>query len=66
VAVSADQPPLDTVGCMATVLKEGRILLQFRHASVATTTLLVSQQGASTPATALSDMAGAMQMAPKR
>ena len=64
--VSADQPPLDTVGCMATVIKDGRILLQFRHASAATTALLVSRQGASILATALADMAGAMQLAPKR
>jgi hypothetical protein len=64
--VSADQPPLDTVGCMATVIKDGRILLQFRHASAATTALLVSRQGASILAKALADMAGAMHLAPKR
>jgi hypothetical protein len=64
--VSADQPPRDTVGCIATVIKDGRILLQFRHPSATTTALFVSRQGAAILAKALSDMAGAMQMAPKR
>lgn len=43
---SADCPPLDTVGCMATVVRDGRILLQFRHAIAATTALFLSRQGA--------------------
>jgi hypothetical protein len=64
--VSADQPPRDTVGCMATVIEDGRILLQFRHPSATTTALFVSRQGAAILAKALSEMAGAMQMAPKR
>jgi hypothetical protein len=64
--VSADQAPRDTVGCMATVIKDGRILLQFRHPSATTTALFVSRQGAAILAKALSDMAGVMQTAPKR
>ncbi len=46
VIVPADRAPLDTVGCMAIVVRDGRILLQFRHAVAATTALFLSRQGA--------------------
>jgi len=54
---SADRPPLDTVGCQATPIKDGRILLQFRHLSAATTDVFVSREGASILAHALFKMA---------
>lgn len=46
VIAPADRAPLDTVGCMAIVVRDGRILLQFRHAVAATTALFLSRQGA--------------------
>jgi hypothetical protein len=64
--VLADKPPLDTVGCMATVLKDGRILLQFRHPSAATTALLVSRHGVAILAKTLTEMAGSTERIPKR
>jgi hypothetical protein len=64
--VLADKPPLDTVGCMATVLNDGRILLQFRHSSAATTALLVSRPGVAILAKTLAQMADATERIPKR
>ena len=58
---SADKPPLDTAGCMATVAKDGRILLQFRHARAATTSLFIPRVGAAMLARALSDLGGTAQ-----
>jgi hypothetical protein len=62
---SADRPPLDTVGCQATPIKDGRILLQFRHPSAATTDVLVSRQGAAILAHALLKMAGIKRVMPR-
>jgi 3,4-dihydroxy-2-butanone 4-phosphate synthase len=62
---SADRPPLDTVGCQATPIKDGRILLQFRHPSAATTDVFVSRQGASILAHALFKMAGIKRVMPR-
>jgi len=64
--VLADKPPLDTVGCMATVLKDGRILLQFRHPSAATTALLVSRPGVAILAKTLAQMASSPEDVRKR
>jgi len=64
--VLADKPPLDTVGCMASVLKNGRILLQFRHPSAATTALLVPRPGASILAKTLLQMADPAETPRKR
>lgn len=63
---SADRPPIDTVGCMATVVRDGRILLQFRHAVAATTAVFVSRQGAFILAKTLLNLAGANRMVSKR
>lgn len=52
----ADRAPLDTVGCMAIVVRDGRILLQFRHAVAATTALFLSRQGAAILAKTLLDL----------
>ncbi|RYI34468.1 MAG: hypothetical protein EON48_01900 [Acetobacteraceae bacterium] len=64
--VSADRPPLDTMGCMATVVRDGRILLQFRHAMAATTALFLSRQGASILAKTLLNLAGVDRVVSKR
>lgn len=58
---NADKPPLDTAGCMATVAKDGRILLQFRHARAAMTSLFIPRVGAAMLARALGDLGGASQ-----
>ena len=58
---SADKPPLDTAGCMATVAKDGRILLQFRHARAAATSLFIPRVGAAMLARALGDLGGTPQ-----
>jgi hypothetical protein len=55
---SADKPPLDTAGCMATMARDGRILLQFRHAAAKTTSLFVPRVGAAMLARALTDLSG--------
>lgn len=57
----ADKPPLDTAGCMATVAKDGRILLQFRHARAAMTSLFIPRIGAAMLARALSELGGPSQ-----
>ena len=59
--VSIDRPPLDTVGCMANVAQDGRILLQFRHAAAATTAVFVPRLGAAMLAKALTDLGGQLQ-----
>jgi hypothetical protein len=64
--VSADRLPLDTMGCMATVVRDGRILLQFRHAVAATTALFLSRQGAFMVAKTLLNLAGTERMVSKR
>jgi hypothetical protein len=61
---SADRPPLDTVGCQATPIKDGRILLQFRHRSAATTDVFVSRQGASILAQTLFKLASIKRVTP--
>lgn len=57
VIVPADRVPLDTVGCTAIVVRDGRILLQFRHAVAATTALFLSRQGAAILAKTLLNLA---------
>lgn len=56
VVAPADRAPLDTVGCTALVVRDGRILLQFRHAAAATTALFLSRQGAAILAKTLLNM----------
>ena len=63
--VSADKLPLDTMGCMATVVRDGRILLQFRHASADTTALFLSRYGALILAETLLNLANAERIAAK-
>ena len=64
--VSADKLPLDTVGCMATVVQDGRILLQFRHAIAATTALFLSRSGALILAKTLVNLANTHRIAVNR
>ncbi|SDB70708.1 hypothetical protein [Belnapia rosea] len=54
--ISTDRPPLDTTGCMASATEDGRILLQFRHAAAATTSIFVPPVGAAMLAKALGDL----------